>query len=232
MGPFDQDWLLKLLITLPPLLFSLTLHEYAHARVALAFGDRTAYLMGRVSLNPLRHLDFLGTMMLIFSGLIGWAKPVPVNPLNLEPRRLGDIMVSAAGLLANLVLAGVCALLFQVWMKLPLPAASAGAQSGLALVGFVLMFTAQVNLALCFFNVIPLYPLDGHHILRELLPADKQGDFMQWQVRTGPWVLLSLVLGPPLLKRFTGHNLIDPLGLYLYGVIKPILSLLGFPRFL
>ena len=97
MGIFQDDWFYRLILVAPPLLLSLTVHEFAHARTALAFGDPTAKAMGRVSLNPLVHLDPIGTIVLLVTRAFGWAKPVPINPANLHPRRLGDIAVSAAG---------------------------------------------------------------------------------------------------------------------------------------
>ena len=105
------------------MLISLTLHELAHARTALAFGDPTAQMMGRISLNPLRHLDPIGSIALVLSMMagagIGWAKPVPVNPANLQPRRLGDIMVSLAGPMANLGLAVAAGLLLRLMVHHP-----------------------------------------------------------------------------------------------------------------
>jgi len=223
MRALNSAWLLETLLLVPPLLLSLTLHEYAHARVALAFGDPTAFRLGRVSLNPLRHLDPIGTLMIIFSGLIGWAKPVPVNPLNLRPRRLGEIMVSAAGPLTNLALTVVSAMLLRLWQ------AKGPAASDLSpIVEDLLSWTAAANLGLCFFNLIPLFPLDGHHILRELLPAESQARFMHWQMRFGGALLMGLIFGPPVVEAITGRSVpVDPLGLYLSRVIRPLLSLLG-----
>src|ERR1035437_8633090 len=109
----DSAWLADKLLTIPLLIFSLVVHECAHARTALAFGDPTAKNMGRITLNPLPHLDFMGTLCLIFSGFIGWAKPVPVNPYNLHPRRLGDIAVSFAGPASNLSLALIFGLILK-----------------------------------------------------------------------------------------------------------------------
>jgi len=218
MPEFSQEYLIQMMITAPPLLLSLTLHEYAHARVALAFGDTTARDNGRVTLNPLAHLDFMGTMMLLFSGIMGWAKPVPVNPNNLYPRRLGDIMVSAAGPLTNLVLAIIVSLALRGWHFLgPRDAAS------YEIVWTVLYFTARANLCLCFFNLLPLFPLDGHHIVRELLPPHKQRDFMQWQVRFGGLILIGLIIVP----RMVG-GMVSPLRVYFDTVAMPLLNLLAF----
>jgi len=226
MDSFDSEWLRHMLVVLPPLIFSLTLHEYAHARVALAFGDPTARNMGRVSLNPLRHLDPIGTLMLIFSGVIGWAKPVPVNPLNLEPRRLGDIAVSAAGPLTNLSLAAVCGLTLR-WAGPLLSSGGVSARDPKWVLYTLLWWTTVANLGMCFFNLIPLFPLDGHHIVRELLPTNSQRGFMQWQIRFGAPLLLVLLVGPRLLGILTGSATpFDPLDAYLDYVIWPIHGLL------
>lgn len=200
--------LLEMLILAPPLLFSLTIHEYSHARMALAFGDPTAKLMGRLTLNPLKHLDLIGTIA-IFLVKFGWAKPVPVNPLNLHPRRLGDVMVSLAGPASNLLLAVVCGVALRLVF--------AFADEPSALMVHVLLITMLINVALCVFNMIPLFPLDGHHILREMLPANSQQGFMEWQVRAGRMVLLGLIFVPRLIEHVTGQAVFNPLR-WLFGV--------------
>ena len=208
MPAFDMEWILGRLALLPPLLLSLVVHECAHARTALAFGDPTAKQLGRITLNPLAHLDPIGTLCIIFTGF-GWAKPVPVNPANLSPPRLGDIAVSAAGPLSNLMLAVVVALLLRVWQGL-----AAGLDpSTFALVRWYLLYVATVNICLFAFNLIPLFPLDGHHIVREMLPYDSQRSFMDFQRRYGAILLMALLFGPRLASRIVpALALFDPLG--------------------
>lgn len=207
MPAFDQGTLYRLILILPGLLLSLTIHEFAHARTALAFGDPTARQMGRVSLNPLRHLDPIGTIMIIITSMtgigIGWAKPVPVNSHNLHPRRLGDAMVSLAGPASNLLLAVVTGLLLKACIIMG-PEVLGKALYGAA--GMMLFITMQVNVALCVFNLLPLFPLDGHHIVREMLPGRMQAPFMRWQVRFGVMVLLVLLFGPRLLYELGGRK--------------------------
>lgn len=210
----NTQWLVEQLFLLPPLLLSLTIHEYAHARTALAFGDTTARDQGRLTLNPMAHLDPVGTLCLIFARF-GWARPVPVNPHRLHPPRIADIMVSLAGPASNLLIAVVCGLALRVlYWKLGYP------QEGTTLdhVHTMLMITMIVNVALCVFNLIPLFPLDGHHIVREQLsPLGKQR-FMEWQRRYGQFALMGLIVGPrflevanpDLLARFPW---LDPIGL-------------------
>lgn len=213
----------RLIITVIVLVLSLTLHELAHGRTALAFGDPTAKLMGRITLNPLRHLDLIGSLAFFFVGF-GWAKPVPVNYANLRPQRLGDIMVSLAGPLANLGLAVVFGLLLRFLAdydplldRLNIPNLHRYWVRFLA-------FALQANLLLFMFNLIPLFPLDGHHIQREVLPARWRGPYMEWQMRYGRWALLAIVFVPQYL-----NGVPDLLGLLYQYVGEPIAgALIGF----
>ena len=150
------------------LLFSIIVHEVAHGYVALLNGDPTARIMGRITLNPGPHIDPVGTillpgiLLLTHAGLLfGWAKPVPVNPLNFRNYRWGEITVSAAGPLSNLALAVVFAYLLRL---------------GLGNVGVMKMayFGVTINIFLALFNLIPIPPLDGSHILAILLPPELQ----------------------------------------------------------
>lgn len=196
-----------LVICLPPIILSLTVHEFAHARTALAFGDDTARLNGRVSLNPIRHLDPLGTLVLIVTQGFGWAKPVPVNPANLHPPRLGGIMVSLAGPMANLMLAATTALLVRYLLHFGLTEPTRNVQ----LLYRVLLTVIQINVGLAVFNLLPIFPLDGHHIARDMLPEEKRASFMAWQVRHGWVVLLAVLFGPRLLQELLHRHVPDPL---------------------
>ncbi len=149
------------------LLVLLTFHEFGHAWMALKCGDDTAKLQGRVSINPIVHIDLVGTvilplLMILVPGagrfLIGWAKPVPVNPHNLKNPKMDDILVSMAGPWMNLALAVALMGLARVCLL-------AGTTSGAS----VLADMAQLSLLLCFFNLIPVPPLDGSHVLRNLI---------------------------------------------------------------
>lgn len=182
---------LLLLMLAPGLLFSLVIHEYAHARTALAFGDPTARDMGRITLNPLRHLDPIGTLMIFVIGF-GWARPVPVNPANLHPPGKGDIAVSLAGPLSNLAFA----MLLAVVVRILIAADALGAHSLVEEVVKVMLFTMRVNICLFMFNLLPLFPLDGHHILREILPARRRYNYMAWQIRYGMIVLVAVMIAP------------------------------------
>jgi Zn-dependent protease len=163
------------LFLLPILLLSVVVHEVAHAQVAYWEGDRTAYEQGRITLNPIPHLDLMGSivvpLVLFFlpGGFIfGWAKPVPVDPRNFRSYKWGDIRVSLAGIASNLVLAALFTVVVVALVKLQPLVGGAGA------VWDVLHRMAQfgifINLILAFFNLIPLPPLDGSHVVFHLLP--------------------------------------------------------------
>ena len=209
---------------LPPLFFSLTVHEYAHARVALAFGDPTAYHMGRCTLNPLKHLTVLGTLMLLFSGIIGWAKPVPVNPHNLRPRRLGDALVSLAGPMSNLALACICGLV--LW-SVQTTGVRQSNREFLVAAEYITAYTLAANLGMCVFNLLPLFPLDGHHILRETLPERMHRGFMAWQVRYGVGLLITLIIGPRVLESVLRRPVFDPVHELLRLVINHVMAIYG-----
>ena len=204
-----------MLMLAPGLLFSLTIHEYAHARVALLFGDPTAYYQGRVSLNPLRHLDPIGTLMILLIHF-GWAKPVPVNPANLHPRGIGDIAVSLAGPLSNLAFAALLGVMLRIATASGFLADKPWGELALDMV----WITMAVNIVLFLFNLIPLFPLDGHHILRELLPAGRRYGYMIWQMRYGNIALLAILFLPRLLQ------VPSILGMAFDHVIPPILAFL------
>jgi len=136
-----------------PLLYSVVIHEVAHGWVAYTMGDPTAKRAGRLSLNPLKHLDLVGTLMLFFVGF-GWAKPVPVNIDNIADRRRALIFVSSAGILANILLAFGSLLLYRLLDLSP---------AGMATV--IIRYVANINITLAALNLIPIPPLDGSRIL-------------------------------------------------------------------
>jgi Zn-dependent protease len=158
------------------LVFAMVAHEYAHGAVALRQGDDTAYMLGRVTLNPLPHIDPLMSILLpalLYYGsggsfTFGGAKPVPVNPRKYRNYRKGDILVSGAGVVTNLVLALVLAVIF-VMVGL-VARAFGGPVPVLDTVQRMVVHGIWINLILCFFNLIPVPPLDGSHLFYHLLP--------------------------------------------------------------
>ena len=176
-----------LLMRAPVVLFSLTIHEFMHGWTAWKCGDDTALRQGRVTLNPLHHLDFFGTVML-FIGPIGWAKPVPVNPYNYENPKRDDILVSGAGVAANLTLGIVCALALRLFGGDILAIDQVG-----KIIFIMILYGFLLNFGLATFNLLPIPPLDGSHILRELLPGELALRFSEFG-RMGMFLLLGAVL--------------------------------------
>ena len=165
-----DNFFLKLSIMLVPGLMAITFHEVSHGLIAFIRGDNTAKSLGRLTLNPLKHLDIIGTLMIIVVG-IGWAKPVPVNFNNLRSPKRDMIWVSLAGPVTNLILAILSALLIRVIVPLtePLPDSSLW-QMFLEPILLMLAFSVYINLILALFNLMPLPPLDGGRVLMGLLP--------------------------------------------------------------
>jgi Zn-dependent protease len=193
---FGEDFLRRAIIAAPAILFSLTVHEFFHAWTAHKFGDDTAKDMGRMTLNPMAHLDLFGTISLFISGFrFGWAKPVPVNPFNLRNPRTADIWISAAGPLSNIGLAVIFALLFRIGEGVSIQFPEA--------VRLFLYIAVMINVSLAFFNIVPLYPLDGSHVLRNLLPPQMEEMYARFDM-VAPMILIILafsgalwfVLGP------------------------------------
>jgi Zn-dependent protease len=166
MTGMSLPYLLQAALMAVVLLFSVVVHEVAHGYVALLNGDPTARMLGRLTLNPVPHIDPVGTilvpLLLLISHagiLFGWAKPVPVNPLNYRNYRWGEFAVSAAGPVSNFVLAAIFAMLLRLNLGNP----------GLVQ---LIYFGVSINIILALFNLIPIPPLDGSHVLSILLPRE------------------------------------------------------------
>lgn len=205
----------ELILFLPVLLFSVVLHEYAHGWMARRQGDDTAYMLGRLTLNPIPHIDPLGSvilpLLLILTRapfLIGWAKPVPVNPRNYRNYRRGDILVSLAGIAVNLALAFIATfvLIALVHFARVLPVAA----PTLELLAQMAQQMVLINLVLAFFNLIPIPPLDGSHVLYHLLPP-RLGLAYRELYRYGMLILLVFML---FLRPVFNILLLPAFGLY------------------
>jgi Zn-dependent protease len=194
--------ILTLLLIAPPILLALTFHEYAHAFVANKYGDDTAKQNGRLTLNPLAHLDLLGTIM-IFLVHFGWAKPVPVNPNRLKNPKKNMLWISAAGPLANMILALFSGILLRLIF---VTGGKPDQHSITGLLIFMVIMSLQINLALAIFNVLPIAPLDGSKILYGLLPSKHEGK-IYFIERYGPFILIGLIV----FGQFTGVSILGRL---------------------
>jgi Zn-dependent protease len=213
----DANWIIEGLISYLGLLVLLTFHEFGHAWTAEKCGDDTARLQGRCSLNPVVHIDPIGTVVLpllmiflspgISRFMIGWAKPVPVNPHNLRNPRVDDILVSMAGPAMNLILAVALMALARVGLL-----AHAGQLTGLC------VQMAALSLLLCFFNLIPIPPLDGSHVLRNLtgMSWEAYAKFAQFG-----FIAVIVVLQIPQIR--------DTLNNLTFGTLTGLAVCFGFP---
>ncbi|MDY2637207.1 MAG: site-2 protease family protein [Phascolarctobacterium sp.] len=199
----------SMIYRIPALLFAISIHEYAHAQCADSMGDPTARYMGRLTFNPLAHLDPIGAILLVVAGF-GWAKGVPINVNNFRNRREGILKVSFAGPAANLFLCFVAAFMMAFLGKMHM------LSDGL----YRFLFWMQLyNVWFAFFNLIPVPPLDGSRILSELLPAKQSWQFNEIVDRYGFYILIALV--------FTGITgmIINPLANGYLRLIQGLLSI-------
>ncbi|MCP3891335.1 MAG: site-2 protease family protein [Desulfobulbaceae bacterium] len=189
----------ELIILAPPLLMALTFHEFAHGYVAYRLGDPTAKTLGRLTLNPLKHLDPLGTIAFFFIKF-GWAKPVPVNPAYFRNPKQDMLWVALAGPATNLALAVASALLAKaIWFIASAIPYSAMAEAFLVPINGMLIASVWINLVLCIFNFLPIPPLDGSRILTGLLPNEMARSYMQIE-RFGFIIILVLAFSGILSK--------------------------------
>ncbi len=182
---FEQQYLLFVIITFA-LIFSLTFHEYGHAIVASLIGDDTAKRAGRLTLNPIPHIDPVGLLLVLVIG-IGYAKPVPTDPRKFRTR-WGILLVAAAGPAMNLLLAILATNIYLIGLKSGWPLFQG--------VGAYTFFTvlALINMLLMLFNLLPIGPLDGHYILPYFLPREMARKYLQINQRYGVYALLALIV--------------------------------------
>lgn len=191
----DASMAYKIFLNIIPLLFAVIAHEYMHGYVAERFGDPTARIMGRLTFNPLKHIDPVGSVILPFVLFIthspvmfGWAKPVPVNFFALRNPKRDMVLVSLAGPGSNFVIAFLCGILYRVMWPL-----TQGDLPVLLPVALLLVYSIIINLFLCFFNLIPIPPLDGSKILAGLLPGRLSAKYLQLE-RYGIIIFISVIL--------------------------------------
>ncbi len=198
--------LLQKLIFLPVILFSLSFHELAHGYAAYKLGDGTAKAYGRLTINPIAHLDILGTVAMLFFGF-GWAKPVPVNFANLKYKKAGTLLVAAAGPFANFLLATLSLVLLTLSVVFKVP-----------LYGFIsdyLVYTVIINVTLAAFNLLPIPPLDGSKIVLSFLPFKWQFSVYRYEpyIQVVFFALLYL-------------NVLDPVIGFMQGIVLRAVSVL------
>ncbi|MGP1406729.1 site-2 protease family protein [Selenomonas sp.] len=183
---FGSD-LMWFIAGIPGILIAMVVHEYSHARVAVAMGDMTPRLMGRLTLNPKAHIDPIGLLML-FIVHFGWAKPVMVNPRNFRDMRKGEILVALAGPASNLVVAFLTIVFMLLYARLGLPTTD----------GFftVMDYLVIININFALFNILPLPPLDGSRVLMTLLPGRWAYEIMRLERYTFIILIALFVIGP------------------------------------
>ena len=179
------SYLIGLVLSIPGLLLALSMHEFAHGYAAYKMGDNTAKYSGRLSINPLDHLDPIGTLCLLLFRF-GWAKPVPINPYNFKNHRKGIIIVSLAGPLMNFLLALLSAFAIEIFNSF-VPASKIS-----EFFVIVLYYSELLNVGLMVFNLIPIPPLDGSKVLLELLPY-RYKEFFYRMERYSTLLLLVLL---------------------------------------
>ena len=191
-GAFSNpmDWLMDVLMTLPAIIIGLSFHEYAHALVSYKLGDPTPKMQGRVTINPMAHVDPVGLAALIFCGF-GWGVPVEINPVNYANRRKGEFMVAIAGVTMNLIIAIIFAIIAKV-LILTLGVGVLSVSWG-SVLWTMIMYVIQINLVLMIFNLIPCPPLDGFTIISEIF--NLRGTDIYWTLcRYGNWILIALII--------------------------------------
>jgi Zn-dependent protease len=199
----QPNFLLQIII----LIFSVIIHEVCHGLMALSFGDKTAEYEGRLTLNPIKHIDYIGSiflpLFLFIIGspfMIGWAKPVPYNPYNLRNRKIAEPLVAFAGPLSNITIA----LIFGLLIRTLLPANLISAQ-----LAMIFGYVALINISLAIFNLIPIPPLDGSKILFSFLPIRSRFIFSDIAARYGFIAIIALMFYLP--------NIISPIILSIFS---------------
>ena len=173
-----REWILDKILLLPAIVIGLSMHEFAHAAVAYKLGDNTPKLQGRVTINPMAHIDWVGLVALFFCGF-GWGQPVQINPYNFKKRRRDELLVAVAGVAMNLVIAAG-------------PAWLSGTTLGSG-IWEILIYIVQINIVLMIFNLIPVPPLDGFNIIANIFGFAQTETY--WRIyRYGNWILVAIII--------------------------------------
>ncbi len=215
---------LGFLYYLVALVVAITIHEFAHAYAAERLGDPTPRLMGRLTLNPLAHLDPLGTIMLLIARF-GWGKPVQFDPFNLRNPRRDSAIISLAGPVSNILLAIICAVLMQILFAFRLPLFS-NSIIGLFVYWFIGLLQPVIilNVILAIFNLVPIHPLDGFKIVGGILPEQYT---RQWQeLEPYGMIFLIFLIFPIFGNSSPIHNIISPIINFILSLLLPTAPLI------
>ncbi len=166
-----NETIIKFIILAPSILIALVVHETAHGWIAYKLGDPTAKNAGRLTLNPLKHLDFWGTLVFVITQMVGWAKPVPVNPNFFRKPRQDMVWVALAGPLSNILLAAGFAACYHILTRFMSVTQTVGYEFPLMLLVVFFVINVQINIGLAIFNLIPIPPLDGSKVMMGILPV-------------------------------------------------------------
>lgn len=180
------EMLMLVLAYVLAIVFALMMHELAHGLVAYWCGDKTAKEQGRLSLNPFKHLDLWGSLSFLFVGF-GWAKPVPINPLNFRNYKKSMALVSLAGIITNLILAFFAVPFFKLCAGF-----ASSTNAGKLFLYYLTMFLILINISLAIFNLLPIYPLDGFNFINTFLKYDNK--FSNFMIKYGGIILIVLVV--------------------------------------
>ncbi|MHC1716688.1 MAG: site-2 protease family protein [Candidatus Dojkabacteria bacterium] len=207
MFNLDAETIYWIAFAIPSILIASTVHEYSHGLMAYKLGDPTAKAAGRLTLNPLTHIDPLGALcMVLFK--FGWSKPVPINEYNFERRELGTALTALAGPLSNILMAIIIGIVNYIFKPDPS-----------SIFGTFLFTFAMINMALTAFNLLPIPPLDGHKIVRAILPKKLR---YYWESLEKFSIILLIILIVPILPNGSIASL------FISSVISKSLQILGF----
>lgn len=210
-----EEAVIHFLITVAVFMISLTIHEFAHAFAAFKCGDNTAKLAGRMTLNPFKHLNLSGFIFFMLLG-VGWAKPVPINPLNFKKYKKGTRWVSVSGVLANFVLAVLSATIFIV---LSLTVGLGG--NLMFWIYYILIYLIIINGFLLMFNILPIHPLDGFNFVISFMKSENK--FIKFMARNGAKLLIGIILLSLITDLLFGFDILSfYLSLFSEGIFKII----------
>ncbi|MGI6257974.1 MAG: site-2 protease family protein [Anaerovoracaceae bacterium] len=206
-----MEWVMSKVYILPGIVIGLAFHEFAHAWVANKLGDDTPRLQGRVTLNPVSHIDPIGMIALIFVGF-GWGVPVEINPRNFKKPRRDELLVSLAGVTMNLILA----ILFTVILKIYITAVGTAVGGMYSTINDIIFYVIYINLVLMVFNLLPIPPLDGFNILTEIFNLKKYDWWYAIYDKGFIILMIFIVFG------FTSR-ILTPTIKFLWGILSQIL---------